>query len=473
MAAQVLSQVPAQTDPRIISGVGATPPPALASSPAPSLAAPPAAAAPVQAKPKSSGRPSWMPGTAQIMGKGGNSPWTNINPDVVGQTWYRVPGWNSNEGGDKSWLLWNPTYGWQTYDTVRDKYKSYGDTPVSDAEFAKWNFQKRLSPEWTRYFESYSGSHPSGAPGGGGNATPGQNGAVAPPGGGSGTDAGGNYVIDPATGEKHYLGLNPGAGGSPPNPNNPEDPMPDWNALARFGYTGPMDMNDYEKAALDFIGELAGTKYPFQTTLPAQDLYGGILGGELSPDAEKFKMGVYDSTKNEAMKTLDESQKALAEEFAQRGGYFGGKHAVAQGRLAADTGSQLAKVLADLDLSGFNKDVDTRMGAGAGLESLGRSQQSILDSILADLESGGSMITGRDTQNRADYMNASQRAYEDWLRARGETSDMFNMGLSLLGMQPFQNIVQEPQQSPWGGFLGGLGGGIGTGVGKLITPAGK
>jgi len=47
-----------------------------------------------------------------------------------------------------------------------------------------------------------------------------------------------------------------------------------------------------------------------------------------------------------------------------------------------------------------------------------------------------------------------QRAYQDWIRARQETMMPFQMGMQLLGFQPQQPFVQQPQPSPWGQLLG-------------------
>ena len=155
-----------------------------------------------------------------------------------------------------------------------------------------------------------------------------------------------------------------------------------------------------------------------------------VLGVDEAPVSEENPwvnpfMEVYEKTKVGAMENLEEMQKSMAERFAHRGGYFGGKHAVAQGEMAAETGTAL-------------------------------------DQLLAQTELG-----------------ASEKQYEDWKRARGETMGLMNLIPTLLGTESFQNIVQ-PGQEKGGGLgslaggaagsvLGPMGGAVGSGIGEKIV----
>lgn len=136
-------------------------------------------------------------------------------------------------------------------------------------------------------------------------------------------------------------------------------------------------------------------------------------GGEKNPWVNPF-MEVYEATEAGALGRLDKRQKEMAEKFAHRGGYFGGKHAIAQGEMEAETGAYLDKLLAETSLG------------------------------------------------------ASERQYQDWQRARGETMGLMNILPLILGTESFQNIVQMPQQGKGGG-MGNILGGV---AGSVLGPAG-
>lgn len=118
-------------------------------------------------------------------------------------------------------------------------------------------------------------------------------------------------------------------------------------------------------------------------------------------------MEVYETTKTGAMKNLEEMQKGMAERFAHRGGYFGGEHAISQAELGEKTGTALDQLLSQVSLG------------------------------------------------------ASERAYQDWLRARQETMMPFNMISPLLGQQTTQPLVTQ-QPSAWGGIASAIGPALGA-----------
>jgi hypothetical protein len=123
--------------------------------------------------------------------------------------------------------------------------------------------------------------------------------------------------------------------------------------------------------------------------------------------------------------------------------------------------NDLATTLANLNLGGYQENMANMMGAAQGLTGMAPTQQNIVSDILNNIMGGGEMVTGREMTNRAEVQNAQQRAYDDWLRARGESMQPFNWALSLLGLQPMENFASQ-SQNPWGGFLGGIGQGAGA-----------
>ena len=236
--------------------------------------------------------------------------------------------------------------------------------------------------------------------------------------------------------------------------------------LERFGYMGDMPINPYEKLALDYITKMSEGA-PLETLTPAQNFLSSLVGGEFAPQGQAFREAVYQPVEERALTNLERASKGLGERFAHRGGFFGGKHAIAQGEMGERVLSSLSEVLANLNLGGFQGDIANRMGAATGLESMGRTQQAIGGDILSQIMGGGELLTGREGLNRAEEQQAMQRAYQDWIRARQENMMPFNLISTLLGAQPFENIVQQPQQSPWGELLGGIGQGIGQIPGLL------
>lgn len=226
--------------------------------------------------------------------------------------------------------------------------------------------------------------------------------------------------------------------------------------LANYGYMGEMPINPFEQQALDYITEMSGGA-PLQTMTPAQIFLSSLVGGEFAPQGQAFREQVYRPVEERAFTNLERAQNMLGERFAHRGGFFGGRHAIAQGEMAAQTLNPLSQILTNLNLSGFQGDIASRMEGAAGLESMGRTQQAIGGDILGNIMGGGQLLTGREGLNRAEMQQAQQRAYQDWLRARSEEMMPFNLISTLLGTQPFENIISQPQQSPWGELLGGIG----------------
>jgi len=325
-----------------------------------------------------------------------------------------VPGWyrNPNEPGH---VAFSGDYGYQDWQAILDAYNS-----------GNINF----TPQWDYNWAMDRVGNTGGTAAGGGITT-------LPP----FPDLGGDWNFD-----------------------YPADDIAAMDMLGRFGYTGPIGFNPYELTALDFIDEMY-TDRPGDKFGAAEDFYNQVLSGAFGPEGQKYLDEVLGATETRAFSQLDKQSERLADRFANIGGYFGGKHGEGQGILAEDVLNTLNEITAGMNLGAFNQDIANRFGAGAGLESLGRTEGALNESILSSLAAGGNMVTGREMTNRSEYQSAMERAYADWLRARQESFLPFNYTLSLLGMQPFQNIAQQPQPSPWGGLLGGLGGILGNTIG--------
>lgn len=161
------------------------------------------------------------------------------------------------------------------------------------------------------------------------------------------------------------------------------------------GTAGPLQRGLPPGMTMEQLQESMGVTTPMDTILDTD---------RISPWTSPF-MEVYETTKAGAMKNLEEMQKDMAERFAHRGGYFGGKHAIGQAELGEKTGTALDQLLSQVSLG------------------------------------------------------ASEREYQDWLRARQETMMPFNMISNLLGAQTTQPLVTT-ETSPLAGLLGGVGPGL-------------
>lgn len=188
---------------------------------------------------------------------------------------------------------------------------------------------------------------------------------------------------------------------------------------------------------------------------PAVGFYGDILRGAYSPYGEYFRRKVYEPTKEEAFVNLERAQKEMARKFASQGGYFGGKHALAEAELARGTISDLNRLLAELELRGYEEDIASKFRAAEGMRRV--------PSELRGLEWGDiealAQLGGRERGMYQAYLDAVRR---DWERARREEMLPFEMALSLLGVRAFEPVMMEPQPSPWAYLLGGLGSGLGS-----------
>jgi hypothetical protein len=251
------------------------------------------------------------------------------------------------------------------------------------------------------------------------------------------------------------VGAAPGEGGG----------LPNSDQLAMWGYN-PIGFNDLELKARDFINNLYNTGGALETMVPAQDFYNKVISGEFGPEGQTYLQQVLDPMRASMMSDYEDMSKGLAGRFSNFGGYYGGKSGVAQAKLSDLTQRSMAEKEAGLRYQRFADDIGGRMGAAEGLRGLAGNQSAASGDMLNFLLSGGNMITQRESMNTAEYQNALQRAYNDWLRARQESLQPFNWGQALLGVNAVQPIVTQTQ-SPWGALLGGLGTLAGAGGMKL------
>lgn len=282
------------------------------------------------------------------------------------------------------------------------------------------------------------------------------------PGGGSVTPTQAPLSAAPAQGnplasQGQATGLIPEnpVGATPPSGGVPDYQNPNDN-LAMWGYTGEIPINNIEQQAIDFVNNLYGTQGPLSTMGGAQDYYQKVLAGDYGPEGQAYLQSVLDPMRASETQNYNDKAKALATKFSQYGGYFGGKHGVAQGRLASESANNMAQNEANLRYQGFTDNMNRMGGAAQGLQSLGQAQSGVSGDMLNYLLSTGGMVTGRDALNRSEYQAALQRSYNDWLRARQEQLMPFSMASSLIGQQATQPIVTQTQ-SPWGAALGALG----------------
>lgn len=384
--------------------------------------------------------PSWMKGDSYAYDH-----WKDLNTANIKQAWWRDPSALAYSGDpQKQSLIYHPYWGWQYADDVRAFYGK-ADSPVTWSEFLDAGWERHPDQDWTKYYQTL------------------------PPGynepGGPGYNAGDDYGY----GGEWY---NPGYTGPDPDPTYKfvGPPTGDNRTLNLdiYGWTGPVDVNDYEAEALDFIQELYRTQAPLDTMVPAQAQLEYAVNGGYAPYGEAYRGAVTDSMRTKAYEDYDRASKALATRFSERGGYFGGQHSKAQTDLARGVIDDLSARTAELNLEGFSKDVDTRMAASEALRSLGTTQAQVFDSMLQQILKGGELLTSREALNRAEVQGAEERSYQDWLRANNEQMSMFNTALALLGYQPTTPIAQQPQPSGWSSLLGALGGGVGQAGGSAL-----
>lgn len=397
--------------------------------------------------------------------------------------------WRSKDWGGN--LVYHPYWGWQKGTTIRKMYRKSSkgfDTP--EEEIRKWGLTQNLGPtDWKKGFEmahgmttdqwhqkndwryanKKAGQQASTQTGGGGGQypyDPNQNWAV------GGIDPRSQIISGGAPG-----GFPPNGGGQippgtiPPGGSSVPNNWNEQDMLKKFGYTGEIGLNPYEKMALEFVGQMSQGGGPLATMVPGQGFYGDVLSGAYGPEGEAYRQKVYEATKAGALQNLGDLQKKTADTFANMGGYFGGEHALQQALLQERSANDLATTLANLNLEGYGQNMQNMMGAAGALPGMAGTQQNIVSDILNNMMTGGNMITQRELLNRGEYQNAEERAYQDWLRARQESMMPFNLALSLLGLQPFQNVVQQPSSSGWGSLLGGLGSGVGYGLGGPLGGA--
>lgn len=250
-----------------------------------------------------------------------------------------------------------------------------------------------------------------------------------------------------------------------------QDPTAD---LAKWGYTGAIPINNVEQQAIDFVNNLYGTQGPLSTTTNAQSYYNDVLAGKFGPESAAYLQQVLDPMRASSMQNYNDMSKALATRFSDIGGYYGGRSGIAQGKLAAQSANDMAQQEANLRYQGFNDNMGRMGDAASGLLNTSQVQSGLSGDMLNYLLSTGGMITGRDTLNRAQYQQALQNSYNDWLRARSENLMPFSWGMNMTGQEATTPVVTT-QQSPWGAILGAIGqgagaftGGIGSGLASKV-----
>jgi hypothetical protein len=439
---------------------------------------------------------------------------SNVNPANVQQQWYRDPSWGGH-------ITYNPDVGFQDYKAV-EKFYGGASAPVTQEQLlAKFSPQLSDAGNWQQYFPDRPVVSAA-------EKLANQNKQTT-----QSTAQASNPVYDLLMSYFGGGGATAGADQGKGVGNYTEPSYDSTTMLKRFGYTGGLSLNPYEQAAMDLSGQLYQDQGPLKTLQspanffqnvmlgnkpsnealtdlakgkdasgqawqqmlaggdPAGRYYGDVLAGKYAPQGQAFQSDVYNATREGAIKELEEEQKRAAQTFAQRGGYFGGKHSTYQSNLADKTLTGLNQTLANLNLSGYQADQANRLAAGQGLSSnvlsagqglsgsqlagaqadlgtrLGAAenltgiaplQMNITNSIMDSLLKSGGTLTQKEAANLADYQGAQERAYQDWLRGRQESMLPFQYAMNLLGFQPNTPVVQQPQESPWNSLFGTLGG---------------
>jgi len=227
--------------------------------------------------------------------------------------------------------------------------------------------------------------------------------------------------------------------------------------LAKWGYQGPLGLNDFEQEGLNYIADIFANKSAMGELDPASEFYKSLLGGDFGAESDSYLQAVLDPMRASSMQTYDELSKALAGRFSNVGAYYGGKAGVAQGRLASDTQNNMAQNEANLRYQRYTDDLNSRLSGASGLRGIASDRAGLENNYLTQLLGGGNLITGREQYNTQEYQGAIDKAYQDWVRARAEQLMPYQMGLNLAGMGATENIVtQDP------GILGTLLGVVGN-----------
>lgn len=217
----------------------------------------------------------------------------------------------------------------------------------------------------------------------------------------------------------------------------------------------PMEWYVAPPTGLESLGyrrasEIAGSPYYYALMEPAIALYGEAVRGAFSPLGQYFRRQVYEPTREEALLNLERAQKEMARKFASKGGYFGGRHALAEAELARGTLSDLNRLLGELQLEGHKEDISTRFAGARGLEGITPTLRGLeWQDVFNLLQTGG-----RERGMRQLFLDLVR---EDVMRSRQEQMLPFQMALSLLGVRAFEPVMMEPRSSPWAYLLGGIG----------------
>jgi hypothetical protein len=223
--------------------------------------------------------------------------------------------------------------------------------------------------------------------------------------------------------------------------------------LAKWGYTGNIPINNVEQQAIDFVNNLYGNQGALSTTTNAQNYYNDVLAGKFGPESAAYLQQVLDPMRASSMKTYEDLRKGLATKFSDIGAYYGGRSGVAQGRLAAQSANDIAQNEANLRYQNFTDNQGRMAGAAGGLLNTAGVQSGLQGDMLNYLLSTGNLITGRDVTNRAQYQQALQNSYNDWLRARQENLMPFSWGQNLTGQQATTPVVTSQPGLNWGDLL--------------------
>lgn len=204
--------------------------------------------------------------------------------------------------------------------------------------------------------------------------------------------------------------------------------------LAPYGYVGRLGQSEWDKRLLDYSKSLAENNQMLGGLQQSMSFLGNLLNnGSMNP----YQQSVVDAARAESMRSYDDMARALATKFSALGGYFGGGHSVAQSRLATDAANALNKQIADLLYQGYSDDMTRRLQASQLMGLQGQTGAAINQQIFDALSGAAGTAAERERYDIGQYQAAMDKAYQDWLRGRGELTGMMDLARLILGTQAY------------------------------------
>ena len=375
----------------------------------------------------------------------------------ITQDWYRNPDWM---GG----AIWNPTFGWQEVNQVKNKY---GGQAATDEQFNNWDLNRNLSGSWEDYVDQLGYTNDELGGGGTGDAYEGQsmfdfgrwrdhrgggrNGYEDPFMRGADT-----HVYDPNMDPTSWIGAG-----------NVTNPGGTWDG-SQFG-AQPSQWN----TASNVLQDMANTG----GYVPAPDEWYGASYGANQMAQGGMPTDV-DPWYQKAKEVSDYDTQEAIKQAMEQSGLTGNRWSSGAQRTAADIGgkyaSQLGANYAQQTMAAQEAargrqqgayDQLFNIGSGfAGLDTAARQRQLESTGQLGGL---GQYMTQYPMQlaNQASQIGAGQTALEqsaldkamqEWMRTQPEYSPYLNMAYGMATGQGMQQQFTPGAGSQWMSGLSSL-----------------